>query len=60
MKDSINIKWYYSETSQNRPALGPKNMPGLEGWPVLCDFLCQEMFSRDLKNQLIFREGQFS
>jgi hypothetical protein len=29
------IKLYkYSETSQNRPALGPKIMAGLEGWPV--------------------------
>jgi hypothetical protein len=25
----------YSETSQNRPALGPKIMASLEGWPVL-------------------------
>jgi hypothetical protein len=29
------IKIIYSETSQNRPALGPKIMAGLEGWPVL-------------------------
>jgi hypothetical protein len=25
----------YSETSLNWPALGPKNMASLEGWPVL-------------------------
>jgi hypothetical protein len=25
----------YSETSQNRSALGPKNMSDLAGWPVL-------------------------
>jgi hypothetical protein len=25
----------YSETSQNRAALGPKNMADLEGWLVL-------------------------
>jgi hypothetical protein len=25
----------YSEISQNRPALGPKNMASVEGWPVL-------------------------
>jgi hypothetical protein len=24
----------YSETSLNRPALGPKNMAVLDGWPV--------------------------
>jgi hypothetical protein len=31
----LKIKKIYSETSQNRPALGPKNMASLEGWPVL-------------------------
>jgi hypothetical protein len=25
----------YSETSQNRPALGPKKLAGVEGWLVL-------------------------
>jgi hypothetical protein len=48
----------YSETSQNRPALGPNNMAGLEEWPVLWDFLCKEMFGRDLNNWPVFREGQ--
>jgi hypothetical protein len=45
----------YSETSLNRPALGTKHMAGLEGWPVLRDFLCKELFSRELKNWLIFK-----
>jgi hypothetical protein len=54
-----NTTCIYSETSQNRSALGPKIMAGLEGWPVLWDFLSKEMFSRDLKNRLIFREGWF-
>jgi hypothetical protein len=34
-------------------------MADLERWPVLKDFLCKEMLSRDLKNQPIFREGRF-
>jgi hypothetical protein len=34
-------------------------MSDLAGWPVLWDFLCKEMFGRDLKNQPIFREGLF-
>jgi hypothetical protein len=35
-------------------------MAGLEEWLVLEDFLCKELFGRDLKNWSIFREGQFS
>jgi hypothetical protein len=28
----------YSEISLNLPALGPKNLVGLNGWPILWDF----------------------
>jgi hypothetical protein len=32
---SLFTQHWYSETSLNRPALGPKNMAGLKGWEVL-------------------------
>jgi hypothetical protein len=35
LNTEIYSTMFYSETSQNRPALGPKIMAGLEGWPVL-------------------------
>jgi hypothetical protein len=46
----------------NQPALGPKNMASLEGSGRFCeiDFLCKEMFNRDLEIWPIFREGRFS
>jgi hypothetical protein len=50
----------YSETSLNWLALGSKNIADLEGWPVLWDFFCKELFGKDLKNRPIFREDQFS
>jgi hypothetical protein len=57
---SNNILRQYCETSLNQPALEPKKLAGFEGWPVLSDFLCKELLSRDLKNRPIFREGRFS
>jgi hypothetical protein len=61
LKKSVqcHMLYIYSETSLNQTALETKNMPGLEGWPVLLDFFCKELFDRDLKNLPIFREGQF-
>jgi hypothetical protein len=38
----------YSETSLNQPALGPKNMAGLEGWPFLVR-LVQRIVRQGLK-----------
>jgi hypothetical protein len=35
-------------------------MASLEGWPVLWDFLCKELFGKDLKNRPIVREGWYS
>jgi hypothetical protein len=43
LESTIHI---YSETSLNQPALGPKNMAGLEEWPVLWHFLCKEFLGR--------------
>jgi hypothetical protein len=57
----LPIDWIiYCETSLNRPALGPKRLAGLEGWPFLWAFFCKELFSRDVKNWPVFREGRFS
>jgi hypothetical protein len=50
----------YSETSVNHPALGPMKLASSERWLVLWDFLCKEIFGRDLKNWPMFRKGRFS
>jgi hypothetical protein len=36
-----------------------KKIAGLEGWPVLWDFFCTELLSRDFKTLLISREVRF-
>ena len=56
---TTSFRIMYSETSLNRPDPGPKNrFRGLAGFVRLPK--CKELFGRDLRNQPIFREGQFS
>ena len=39
----------YSKTCINRPPLGPKNMAGMDSWPVYSDMQMTESQGRSMK-----------
>ena len=42
----------YSKTCINRPPLGPKNMAGMDSWPVYSDMQMTESQGRSMKRRV--------